>query len=300
MIKEFRKRFKQQDEDKIMELYRKPIKEERYPHVYVPDKNILHMIDVLYLPNDNGFKYLLVVVDCNNRLCDARPLKSLNMNEIIKELDDIYKKSKFLERPQIIQGDNQFKNKKFTDYCNDGSMLVNGKIKNNNRYNPIKLKIALPYRHRQQSIVERLNQTIGILIFLIQASKEIKTHKNNSKWTDSIKTVIDFINENKGKYLDVDNVKKIEIPDKFIFNSKTRYIIADGTIVKVLLDQPEDIEGNKLNGKRRATDRYWTLDDYIVLSSYLFPGNPPLYKVQNTRTKEIPAALYTNEQLNIL
>ena len=40
------------------------------------------------------------------------------MDEIIKNLNDIYKKSKYLERPKTIQGDNQFDNKKFRDSCN--------------------------------------------------------------------------------------------------------------------------------------------------------------------------------------
>ena len=55
---------------------------------------------------------------CYNGFCDARPLKSNSMDEIIKNLNDIYKKSKYLERPKTIQGDNQFDNKKFRDFCN--------------------------------------------------------------------------------------------------------------------------------------------------------------------------------------
>ena len=299
MIKDFKKLM--ENEEDIEALYKKPTKEIIYPHAYITDKNILHMIDILYLPEDKGFKYLLVVVDCNNKLCDGRPLKSLEMDEIIINLDDIYKKSKYLKRPETLQADNQFKTKKFIDYCENGVVHSKyGSSKKNNRAQFIKLKISLPYRHRQQSIIERLNQTLGIMIFLKQADDEVKKGVNNTKWVDCIHSIIDFINKYKMKYLDVDYVKKIEIPDDFVFNSKTRYIIADGVIVKVLLDQPEDIEGRKLQGKHRATDRYWTTDNYKVLNSYLFPGNPPLYKVQNLRTKEIPKALYTNEQLNIL
>ena len=92
MIKDFKKLL--ENEEDIEALYKKPIKEKIFPHAYITDKNILHMTDILYLPEDKGFKYLLVVVDCNNKLCDARPLKSLEMDEIIINLDDIYKKSK--------------------------------------------------------------------------------------------------------------------------------------------------------------------------------------------------------------
>ena len=40
------------------------------------------------------------------------------MDEIIKNLNNIYKKSKYLERLKAIQGDNQFNNKKFRGFCN--------------------------------------------------------------------------------------------------------------------------------------------------------------------------------------
>ena len=32
----------------------------------------------------------------------------------------------------------------------------------------------------------------------------------------------------------------------------------------------------------------------------MFPGNSPLYKLKNLKTGEIPNALYTNEQLQII
>ena len=51
------------------------------------------------------------------------------MDETIKNLNDIYKKSKYLERPKTIQGDNQFDNKKFRDFCNgyvDGWQNISG------------------------------------------------------------------------------------------------------------------------------------------------------------------------------
>ena len=65
---------------------------------------------------------------------------------------------------------------------------------------------------------------------------------------------------------------------------------------------PSQIEffGDKLPGKHRKADIYWSTDDYIVLNCIMFPGNPPLYKVKNLKTGEIPNALYTNEQLQII
>ena len=46
-----------------------------------------------------------------------RPLKN-SISEINENLDNIYTKSKHLERPNTLQSDNQFSNKQFRDYCN--------------------------------------------------------------------------------------------------------------------------------------------------------------------------------------
>ena len=42
--------------------------------------------DLLFLPDDQGLKYALVVVDCASRLADAEPLKSKNPDTIVNGL----------------------------------------------------------------------------------------------------------------------------------------------------------------------------------------------------------------------
>ena len=39
---------------------------------------------------------------------------------------------------------------------------------------------------------------------------------------------------------------------------------------------------------------------FIILNCIMLPGNPPLYKVKNLKTGEIPNTLFTNEQLQII
>lgn len=123
MIKEFKNLLKNKEELNV--LFKQPIKERKYPSLKIFNKNMFHEIDVLYLPysqhnqsNKSPYKYLLTVIDVHNGLCDARPLKTNSMSEIIENLDNIYTKSKYLERPDTIQGDNQFNNKQFRDFCN--------------------------------------------------------------------------------------------------------------------------------------------------------------------------------------
>lgn len=54
------------------------------PHEFVAAPDAVHQADVLFLPNDDGYKYLLVVVDVATRLTDAYPMKFKNQQSVIK------------------------------------------------------------------------------------------------------------------------------------------------------------------------------------------------------------------------
>ena len=138
------------------------------------------------------------------------------------------------------------------------------------------------------------------MIFLYQTNKELQTNKQYTEWHEHIKNIIDFINDYRLKDLNKNYEKEIKIDNDFVFNKKTKYTIREGTKIKVLLDTPQNIFGDKLPGKHRKSDIYWSTDDYIVLNCIMLPVNPPLYKVKNLKTGEIPNALYTNEQLQII
>ena len=57
------------------------------PTTMVPQKFAVEQIDTLYLPEDNGYKYLLVLVDLATSLCDAEPLKTKTPEETKKALE---------------------------------------------------------------------------------------------------------------------------------------------------------------------------------------------------------------------
>ena len=136
--------------------------------------------------------------------------------------------------------------------------------------------------------------------FLYQTNKELQTNKKYDEWHEHIKTIINFTNEYRLKDLNKNYEKEIEIDDDFALNDKTKYTIREGTKVKVLLDTPQNIFGDKLSGKHRKSDIYWSLDNFIILNCIMLPGSPPLYKIKNLKTGEIPNTLFTNEQLQII
>jgi transposase InsO family protein len=277
-----------QNKELLKELHKKPIKEKSFPHLNINSPHILNEIDILYLPSDKGFKYLLTCIDVYNSLCNAQPLKNNGMNNILKKLDDIYEKSDYLSYPNCIQADNQFNNKYFKKWCKDRE---------------INTRFSAPYNHRQQAHIERLNQTIGKKIFEYQEEKELETDKPCKKWLNVYKKTIDEINEKHLEKLD-DNLKKKDEEDeeaKIEFNKKTDYLIENGSHVRLRLDHPETLQGKKLNGNFRKTDiRYRNKPLYEVVESYLFPNSPPLYKLKDLSTNKIISGKYTNERLQII
>jgi len=82
---------KKETNQELSNLYKIPSKEkgDNMPHFQYPNPNIIHQADLLFLPNDNGYKFLLVVVDVGSRLCDAVPLKTKSDMEIIQAFNTI-------------------------------------------------------------------------------------------------------------------------------------------------------------------------------------------------------------------
>jgi hypothetical protein len=122
-------------------------KGDNMPTIYNPFPNTVHQADLLTLPTDKGFKYLLVVVDVSTHKLDAEPLKKKTNDKVLDGFIKIYSR-KILKLPKRLEVDSgsEFKG------------VVNQYFKNNE----IAVRRGKPGRHRQQAMVERYNQIIGI------------------------------------------------------------------------------------------------------------------------------------------
>jgi hypothetical protein len=89
-------------------------KQSEYNHVKdnIPMKaNQNMMADILFLPNDNGYKYLLVVVDLATDKFDMEPLKTKKAFEVLLAMKRMFERP-YIERPEAsIKTDdgNEFK-----------------------------------------------------------------------------------------------------------------------------------------------------------------------------------------------
>ena len=143
---------------------------------------VFQICDLLYLPHDAfGYKYLLVIIDVFNKLCDAEPLKVRDHNATLKAFETIYSRG-ILLIPDVLQADagSEFKG------------LAQDKLFKEDQ---TRIKYALPNRHRQQSLIERKNKEIGSTIIKFQTAQELLHNKIVKGWVKHLPDLIKAINE---------------------------------------------------------------------------------------------------------
>ena len=170
----------------LFNLYKIPKKDKELNQThfqnYEPMK--VQQADILYLPEDKGYKYALVVTDIGTRLTDAKPLKSKSSTEVVKAFENIYS-GNILKKPKKIESDQgtEFKGE-LTKY-----------LKKNNIY----IRYGKTNRHKQQAIVERKNQTIGTALSKRMQAQELLTNEVSTEWKDDLPKVINAINRKAKK-----------------------------------------------------------------------------------------------------
>ena len=266
------------DENSLLKnLTRKPKKEPRnvIPYSIASKMYSTEQIDTLYLPNDRGYKYLLVIVDIATRKCDCEPMKTRDAKTAMKALETIFKRG-ILKRPKRLEVDSgsEFKGefeKHFKKFC---------KI--------FRKEIG---RHRQQSVVEYKNQQIGKILNARMTAEEINNDNTSRHWVDIIPQVVKLVNEEFSH-----PVKENDMALPIRTDEYSKNILPIGTKVRVQLDNPIDyVDEKRLHGKFRTGDIRWTKKIGTITRFFLRPNQPVMYQVDNNNN-----VAYTIYQLQVI
>mmetsp|Transcript_7123 Transcript_7123/g.7469 ORF Transcript_7123/g.7469 Transcript_7123/m.7469 type:complete len:375 (+) Transcript_7123:2-1126(+) len=261
----------------VDQLYKIPVKDKKgdaptFDHI---NPGYIQQADLLHLPNDKGYIYALVVTDQGSRLVDAEPLKGRKVTDILKALNKIYDR-KILDKPHQI----------VTDSGKEFGKLFTSTLK--------KIDIAHhttePGRHRQVALVERKNQTIGKIIHRVLTQAEVADY-HSSQWVEYLPLIITKINEkvksiemeNENKDKETDSKKSILPEDESItFNPDHKIkMLKVGDHVRVQLDNPIDVNGNKLHGTFRSGDIRWNPKVRTISDVLVKPGQPIMYQLDD-------------------
>ena len=238
---------------------------------------MVHQMDLLYLPHDDdGSKYLLVVVDIGTGLMDARALKNRTGPTVVSKLKEIYKDKKvFKKLPLRIQVDQggEFNNSAFKQYFHDQNIGV---------------RFAATARHSQQSIVENMNKNIGAAILKLQLNNELQTGESDSDWVTYLDDIINLVNDNARK------TKKTPEKQDDAADVKCKGdecdILEVGALVRVALDHPSDIEGFRLFGNFRVGDYRFSLKPHKIENVLMYPNQPIRYVVEGYKNNTFSKA----------
>jgi hypothetical protein len=274
------KEFKNNQE--VYNLFKLPKKEKgkEMPKFYSFTEDNTHQADILYMPNDNGFKYVLVVVDVATNKCDAEPLKQITSHDVLQALKHIYAR-KILNIPKKI--------------ITDSGPEFQGNFKNSLNNDGISTKKAIAGRHRQVGMVEKKNQIIGKTLMMKMFSKELLTGEINRQWVNDLPGIIESINN---KYYH-EPINYYDAVKKSPFRELKQEMIPLGTIVRVKLDEPRDAVDRKVHGKFRSGDHRWSIEKYKVVNYILDPLEPVLYIIDK-KNKPGEHVAYTAKQLQVV
>lgn len=241
------------------ETYTKLKKKAIFDHVkdnIPPLQDYNFQADLLMLPKTKeGYRYLFVIVDLWSDEIEACPLKTKEPKEVLKCMENIFKKGKYLKKPYAslrTDAGTEFKGV-FHQWLYDKNILHS---------------ITLPNRHKQMANVENVNKLLGRFLNNYMNMKEEKLGKQYNEWIDILPELIKELN--KIRYRPDENPLKYKQP--IATNKKPKYKVGDVVIRK--LDAPKNALNNEQSGKFRTGDyRYDHTQPRKILNILLFPRN---------------------------
>jgi len=167
------------EQQQIYQQNKQPSKIKNYVHYDVKESNGLHQADLVEMPTDHGYKYLLTLIDVYSRYAAGYCLKKKDGPSVLKAVQDIYKHDPFLDYPKKMVTDSgkEFKNNAFKE------MIGN-------------IEYVTPGDMCAKSIIERFNKTFELPLFRRMQVQESKTNRVSKKW---IQPVIEMISAYNGR-----------------------------------------------------------------------------------------------------
>ncbi|GET61938.1 putative rve super family integrase [Rhizophagus irregularis DAOM 181602=DAOM 197198] len=205
-----------------------------------------------------GFHYFLVVVEVAGKRVDAELLKDKTANRVLNGFVKIYRKNRIKPPTHRLETDS-------------GSEFTNDQIRNfflNSL--GVMMRFGEPGRHKQQSYAERAIQAIQEPLLKQMVVQELKTGVTSVKWSEDFHNIVSKVNE-----LWQRNPPNILTGSPKV--SKKTDLLSEGTRVRVKLDEPISVLGNKLHGKFRTGDIRWNPNIRVIKKMILSPEQPPTY-----------------------
>lgn len=221
--------------------------------------------DLLYMPNDDGYRYILVVVDIVSRKIDAEPLDSKQPKEIMYAFESIFSRNYLKEKDiKYLYTDpgTEFNNKEVHEFFEDKNIF---------------LRHCLANRKKSMAIVESYNGVISHALQTMMSVKSLSEKDRINKWVEKLREIIKELN--KEEHLKEPKIKEFIEKDPIV--EKGEKILTSGTKVHVIMPYPKNEHyGEKMSGGFRAGDRRYQQKIDEVDAPIIQNGQPVRYRIK--------------------
>jgi disulfide oxidoreductase YuzD len=226
--------------------------------------NTVIQADLIYMCEDNGYNFILDVVDVGSRACDAEPLEGRTAKDVIEGFECIFKRDYIKPPFRYLYTDpgSEFNNEEFHEHMKDYKIIVRHTMTN---------------RKNQMGVVEYYNHILTKVLGTKMTAHEIEHDEPNSDWAESLPKIIDELNNNK---------REQKISDFFKFQifkkGESKNMLKVGDYVHVRMQQPKDvISGKRLHGNFRNGDQRFEKKVSRITFVSMRPNQPVRYMVND-------------------
>ena len=263
-LKQVREFLKSQNAYTLHKRTRKP----KYRRTLVFKPRDLWQIDLLdmqkYSKENNGFRYICVIIDCFSRFVWVKPLKNKTGKQIVKALALLLMN----ERPKLIQAD-------------QGTEFFNRDVKRMlEAFGP---KLYHTYTDKKAAMVERVQRTLrGRLGRLF-------TERKKFRWIDRIDDIVAAYNNSHHRSIDmkpadVDKEHVANIFNKAIPEYKKSTKFKLGERVRILIKKEQF---------KKEFEQSWTEEVFKIKK--IQKTNPVTYIIEDQTGEEIIGGFYAEE-----
>lgn len=252
------------------ELNKKHTRQKRFNKVFYEiyhkeDYNL--MADLIEFPTtENGNKYLFTIVDLYTQDFDCEPVKNKESKTVLDAMLKIFKRKTYIKQPYSSIN---------TDGGSEFKSVFHKWIFDNGIYH----KTALPYRHKQQSVVESLNKQLTkfIMLYLNKKTIEVNNNKPYTNWEEILPDVIKELNLHRDKLFTIyqKRFNKYKLIDQ---NIETMPKFKTGDTVHFKLDYPENADMSKASTHNFRAGDYMYSQETRKIVKVIFMNTFPWYR----------------------
>ncbi len=242
------------------------------------------MADLIELPETkkHNYKYLFTIVDLYSMKFDCEPVPNKQSKTVLDAMLNCFKR-KYVSKPYASIS---------TDSGSEFKSVFHKWLYDENVYH----KLALPYRHKQQSMIESLNSQLTklIMIFLNQKSKENNNGTAYSEWDillPQLRITLNNHRQNRFKKMQQFN-KKYDIVNSNIIDKMPKFKV--GQVVHYRLNYPENFNMDKIGSDKFRNGDYLYSQVTRKIIKVLHMNTEPFYRYM---LEGIPQASYSEYEL---